>query len=340
MALVDDRGRVFGRFNLIDAAVVAFLLGLVPLGYGAYLLFKPVRPRIDSVTQSEITREERRVTSGGFLTAKLKVRGTGFNPLLRAFIDDNQALGFVFETPNSADVLVGAVAPGTHDLVLFDGVQEVARARGAVTITDPARPTLRVVGWFTNLTAGVADQLKAGFSAPADSPVFEVLAVGNPRPASARITVGQDQVDLPLADRLEREAVVFVRCDPSPDNSTCSIGGRLVADPPPVVVSFEGLRFEIADVLPAAPPVRARAVVRTSSAGGLVKAGDRDRFLDERAAVVAAAGANTISLDLGVDPSREGWRYRGRLVTPGAPFSLTTDRYRAEGEVVSLEVKP
>src|SRR5438093_862542 len=75
-----------------------------------------------------------RVTGGSTLTAKLKVRGTGLRPMLRAMIDDAPALAFVFEDPHSADVLVGEVPAGAHDLILFDGVQEVARTRRAVTI--------------------------------------------------------------------------------------------------------------------------------------------------------------------------------------------------------------
>ena len=40
MSLVDDRGRVGGSINLIDAIVVVLIVVLVPLAYGAYLLFR------------------------------------------------------------------------------------------------------------------------------------------------------------------------------------------------------------------------------------------------------------------------------------------------------------
>ena len=59
MTLIDRDGRVFGRFNLVDAAVAAFILLLLPIGYATYLLFRPSQPVIDSVTQVEITNEER-----------------------------------------------------------------------------------------------------------------------------------------------------------------------------------------------------------------------------------------------------------------------------------------
>ena len=93
-----------------------------------------------------ITQEERRVAGGNRLTAKLKVHGSGLRPMLQASIDDVQSLGFVFENPNSADVLVGVVPPGTHDFILLDGVQEVARLRNAVTIEATAPRALPAWG--------------------------------------------------------------------------------------------------------------------------------------------------------------------------------------------------
>ena len=122
MTLIDDRGRLFGRFNLVDAAIGTVVLILIPIAYGTFLLFRSPAPQVASVTRVPITREERRLAGGSRLSAKLKVRGSGLRPMLRASIDDTPSLGFVFENPNSADVLVGEVAPGTHDLVIYDGV--------------------------------------------------------------------------------------------------------------------------------------------------------------------------------------------------------------------------
>jgi hypothetical protein len=115
MNVIDDRGRLFGRVNLFDAALAAFVVILIPLAYGTFLLFRAPAPRITRVLITE--------KSGGWwrrLTAKLKVRGGGLRPMLRASIGDSPSLGFVFEDPNSADVLVGEVPPGAHDLVLHD----------------------------------------------------------------------------------------------------------------------------------------------------------------------------------------------------------------------------
>jgi hypothetical protein len=46
------------------------------------------------------------------------------------------------------------------------------------------------------------------------------------------------------------------------------------------------------------------------------------------------------TLSLGVDQSRDGWRYRGHLALPGAPFTLITDRYVANGSVIELTAEP
>ena len=41
MSVIDEQGRLFGRVNLIDAFVVLFVLGLIPMAYGTALLFQP-----------------------------------------------------------------------------------------------------------------------------------------------------------------------------------------------------------------------------------------------------------------------------------------------------------
>ena len=84
--------------------------------------------------------------SGGTeLKGKLKVSGTGLRPILRAAIGGQAVVAFIFESPTSADVLFGNMAPGTYDLILYDGVQEVARASNSVVVPAPPSPeTARV----------------------------------------------------------------------------------------------------------------------------------------------------------------------------------------------------
>src|SRR6185295_13855340 len=53
MPMIDDRGRVLGRVNLIDAAFVLLLVAAVPVAYGAYLLFRDPTPRLTNVLPNQ-----------------------------------------------------------------------------------------------------------------------------------------------------------------------------------------------------------------------------------------------------------------------------------------------
>ena len=339
MSPIDKDGRLFGRINLVDAGILIFILLLIPVGYATFLLFRPERPSIESVTRVEIGNEERRVSGGTILTAKLKVKGTGFNPLLRARIDSIEAVGLVFENPNSVDVIVGLVPPGKHDLVLYDGVQEVARAPGAVEIQATDGPSVRAYGWFTDLEPGFAETLKPGFATDPTVPgAFRIVALGPVRPARVRAALGETRADLPLPGKSERAAEVVARCD-WPSTLTCTIDGHRLTQTPPIIITLPGgLRFEIDEIAPPVEPAPATVNLRVASAGRL-KVGDRDRGVGERAAKITAIAGNVVTLALGVHDSREGWRYRGELVTPGSTLTLRTDTYTVSGTVDEIRVE-
>lgn len=357
MTMIDDRGRLFGRVNVVDAAIGAFALVLLPIAYGTFLLFRPSAPRITSVARVPITMEERRLAGGSRLAAKLKVRGSGFRPMLRASIDEAPALGFVFENPNSADVLVGEVASGTHDLVIYDGVQEVARSAGAVTIQAVPPARIRVTGTLFDLDESTAGALRPGPLTPgATASQADIVQLGNVRPGRHRLTTGQGSADVTVAGRFERPVVMVVQCDLDPQSEGCAVGGTPLATPSPVIrlvgPASIALSLAIDELLPVEPPRRAVARIRFAAADemlDLIRSGDRDDCLDERAAIVSAverrrsdngAGVRDATVTLGADDSRDGWRYRGRSVSPGATFTLTTDRYVASGSVIALTIDP
>jgi hypothetical protein len=344
--LLDQHGRVFGRFNVIDTVVGAVLALLVPLAYGTYLLFRPVTPRIDSVTRVSISREELRLAGGSMLSAKLKVRGAGFNPMLRAKIGDTAAMGFVFEDPTSADIILGAIPAGSHDLVLYDGVQEVARAVGAVTIESPTAASVRLVGWLLDLEPEDAQALRVTPAGERNPGVVTIVALGPEEPARERIDWFGRSVDVTVPNRSEREAVIDVPCDPRPTNDGCSVTGVPLAPPyrtiVPLATTTGIFRLAITEVLPTVPPTPASVRVRFSGQSELrmISVGDRDRSLDERAAIVETVDVNgttaAVTLRLRVDASRDGWRYRGRPIAPGAAIELSTDRYALSGTVESI----
>jgi hypothetical protein len=345
MSVIDSSGRVFGRINLIDGALLAFLLLLIPIGYATFLLFRPSKPTIERVVRVDPTTEEHRV-GGDQLMAKLKVSGSGFNPMLRARVGGAEAIAFVFENPNSADVLVGRLPPGQHDLVLYDGVQEVARARSAVEIvpnTDAA-PWVRLSGWMSNLDAQQVKQFDAGRApGPGVADAFRIIASGPVRPARTRITAGALAADLLVPDRFERAAELMARCD-GPLPAPCVVNGSGLRQEPPFPITLAGgIPFLVEEV---GPPTDPRpAIVRMQLDGGAtrVQTGDRDLLVAPRAAeVIAVAGGVSpiVTLRLGADDSREGWRYRGQLLTPGAPLRFRTARAVVNGHVIGVDVTP
>ena len=339
MSVVDKDGRLIGRLNLVDAAVLAFIVVLLPIGYATFLLFRAERPKIDSVTRVELGNEERRVSSGVVLTAKLKVTGSGFNPLLRAKIDSTDAVGLVFENPNSMDIIVGIVPPGKHDLVLLDGVQEVARAAGAVEIQASDGPSVRAYGWVTDLSPKFAEGLKEGYATDPTIPgAYRIAALGPIRPARARVTVGDATADLPLPGKSEREAEIIVRCD-WPSSQTCMIDGQRLTQLPPISILLPGpMRFEIQEIAPPDEPTPAIARLRVSSIEGM-KTGDRDATVGSRAATITSIQGNVVTVSLGAQPSREGWRYRGALLAPGSPITFRTETYTVSGVVIDAKVE-
>ena len=349
MTAIDDRGRLFGRVNLVDALVLGFLVLLIPMAYGTWLLFRPRPVKITSVTRVTMTKEEQRIANPLRVAAKLKVKGSGFSPMLRAWIGPEPSLGFTFEDPNSADVIVGPMPPGEYDVALYDGGQEVARAPKAYVIAPtPNRDRIKAVGRLVDLDRAKADGLRPGAAfPPAPDTRVRIAAIGAVEPGRRPLLVqpGTERLDVPREGTFERAATLELACDPTDQPDTiCTIGGTYPA--PNAQLRIAGapdpMTFIVSELLPpgAGQPLDVTVRLTGGAELGLIKVGDRDALLDDRAAVVTSVGprqpgAVDVRLRLGGDQARDGWRYRGRLVKAGAPFSLTTDQYVAGGTVVS-----
>lgn len=344
--VIDERGRLFGRVNVVDGLVASVLLLMIPLAYATYLLFKPSAARIDSVTEAPITTTEERINLSGSLLAKFKVKGSGFTPLLRAQIDGIDALAFVFESPTSADVLVGPIPPGPHDLILLDGRQEVARANGSISVEPPraAMVTVRAAGWITGLDAESAAALKPGARLGEGGPEHHIVALGPVVPGFRRLSFGGSVVFVPDAATRARRAVIALGCNDELIDNPCAFLMRFENRTPPVSINLPGpaqtFGFAIEELLPSSPPARATLRIRVvPGAPNSARTGDRDDLLDERAALVTGVSGDTITLDAGVDRDPLGWRYRGQKLVPGAVFVLTTERYAINGTVQAVDVR-
>lgn len=200
MSLVDERGRLFGAINLIDLGLLLFIAVLVPISYGAYVLFRTPPPHLIAVTPNAL------VAPKG-VEQRVQVKGEHLPAFLRARLGDLDTSAFLISTPQSAVLRFSDVPPGTYDLVLFDESQEVARLPKAVTIL---LPPLQIVGGFVG-SAARSDLLVAGLKfGPADQPVAELLDVEQAQ----------------ASDTNTRHAVLRAACQLSPDNR-CVIGGTL-----------------------------------------------------------------------------------------------------------------
>jgi hypothetical protein len=100
--VIDGRGRLFGKLNLIDAITVAVVLGLIPLAYGAFMLFRVPVPIITSIEPTQVTQ--------GQLNTLL-LRGEGFRPFLVARLGDVESYGFLVQSPTIAEVRMPETLP-------------------------------------------------------------------------------------------------------------------------------------------------------------------------------------------------------------------------------------
>jgi hypothetical protein len=343
--LLDRDGKVAGRVNLVDAALILFAVILIPVGYAAFLLFRTPTPRITSVEPAQLTYVEDRAAGGTELSGKLKVRGTGLRPILRAVIGDQPAVAFIFENPSSADVLFGNLPVGAHDLVLFDGVQEVARAGNAVVIpakVKPASARVRVVGHLVDMDEDAARSLQVGATYPSHGPAeAEIVALGDPGADGRDIRLLDGLIEVTARGRWQRAAAVVLDCDVA-SPLQCRVGQTSLGGAE-VLLNVPGsagaLRLRVSEVVPADAPRAAEARIRflaPADAIDLVKVGDRDDSapaVDGRAAtIVSIEGRQIVQGDLMLQAPVDGAQ---------PPVSIrAADRVASIEAVVRLGVDP
>lgn len=227
MPLIDSRGRLFGRVNLIDVIVVLLVVLLIPLGYGAYALFKQPPPKIVSV-------EPPSLIEGKDLT--VTVHGQNFRAFWDAGVGKKFAKEFLVASPTTAEIkLPDGLAPGKYDLSLYDAGQLMATLPAGLTIlpTPPPPPPVQtivatqVIGSFINLTKQDLEWLKAGSKLPdGPAPMAEVLSLNTPKPAMRKVKLGGLTAVLPATGNYQAEAALRLNCVLAGD--FCTIGGVLV----------------------------------------------------------------------------------------------------------------
>ena len=342
MPLVDDRGRVLGRFNLIDLALGIVLLGLIPLGYGAYVLFKVPPPRLTAV--EPVTRQfepEFRVT----------VQGENLRPYMRVSLNDMQGRAFLFKGATSAEVVFGDVPPGQYDVVLYDNAQERHRLPKAFTLTQAALPPaqLDVAGFITGIEPEAASRVAPGVRFGV---VAEVLAAGKPAPDLARVMSGDKPLDISIEKTVRVPALLRVNCNVvSREGTGVCVAGKVLApnsylDLPKPNGHYP---FLITELRPAAAPTAIEVGVRLDAgdpALPVIKPGDTDvgysqnEFSGGGRVLTSPNGAREVTLRMPAYATLTGWTYAGQPLRAGAPLIFVSSRYQFNGLVTSVPPMP
>ena len=251
-------------------------------------------------------------------------------------------------------MIIGEDVPfGTHDLVLYDGVQEVARARAAITIPPPPTAPVHAIGALIELDEATAKQLQAGQRFEA-SGLRADCCVGETAHDRVAIADATGRVEPAVAGLWRRDAIVAMHCEPSTDEAICRVGNTTIGESTAATIEVPGarprLRMQVLGVVPEARPRAATVRVRVPGHGelaGAIRAGDRDArwpAIHSRAAVVSTAArassgdAVDLVVRLGVDRAPGGWRYHGQLLQPGGVFPLVTERYAVSGLIVDVVI--
>jgi hypothetical protein len=368
MPLIDDDGRLFGRVNLFDALAAAVVLAMIPLGYAAYLLFRPPPAKLVAVEPKQLTQGPNR---------RLQLWGENLRPFMRISLNDVQARTFLIESPKGAEAdLPDTIEPGTYDVVLYDYARELHRLPKAVTIVPNAPvPTLSVEasGAFVGIDANAVKLLTAGLRLAEGPSIGDVISVEPPLPARMRVRAGDAAVGVPIANGFEVPATVRVRCFPESnvDGSVrCMVPGERQAMTltPDALITFRAsgawLPFQVSEVhldpKPAMAEVRVR-FVGASELLGRLKVGDVDTStrvysrahaarivsLDPIRAPSSAppaflvvlapgeqAGLRDAVLRLPVERTANGWTYRNRGIKAGVAFAFETATYLVQGQVL------
>ena len=180
MPVIDDRGRLFGKLNLIDAIVMVVAMGLIPLSYGAFMLFREQPPIITSIQPMQVTQGQ---------SNTLLLTGEGFRPFLVARLGDFESSGFLVESPTIAEVRMPDIPAGNYDFVLYDQARELVRMPGAITVVSPSAPITAIATVRVRFIAGqevldvmnIGDVDLSGLVAQEDTEGAVLMAIGQDR---------------------------------------------------------------------------------------------------------------------------------------------------------------
>jgi hypothetical protein len=347
MAIIDEHGRLFGRWNLLDVALLVLIAGLIPLGYAAYILFREQPPRLLSVTPNSIVQAPE---------FRLTIQGENLRPYMRVSVGTQQGREFHFKNTEVAEVPFSFMAAGVYDVVLFDEAQERSRLTNALTITPSGLPATEVVaiGAFGNLDAAGASKLVAGTELPGAG---RILAVGRPRPDVTKVFSGPILIGVPIPNALRLPAAVLFKCYLRSQQGTpyCVVDDTTIA--PPLILKLSTplgpTPFQVEQVRSPIPmeaqPVEIR-LTGSPSLLSLVNVGDTDLNATANELALLArvdrvgpvrthspsSAEVEVRLSAQLQATEAGWLYNSAPLRAGSPITFRTPGYEASGVVISV----
>lgn len=370
MTLVDDRGRLFGRWNVVDALIGVTLLGLIPLLYAGYVLFRPQAASLVAI-------EPARVQAPGEFD--VIIHGTNLRPYMRVSFDGHQGRSFMFENTARALVHVAELPPGVYDVILYDNAQERARiAKGFEVVAAPRPQTeVDVIGSFTAIAEPMTAAIKPGLRIAG---LGEVTRVGKPRPSATRTLVGPSEllhvtstsaVNIPIAIRvsctivqrggsaacmaletsLMRDVVLTVplpggnallqidQVRSAGGTSTLEVRARLAGERVVVQRIRRGdVDVERTNEFADGAEIMSVSTVERASSAVIVSAQMQPTG---SAPTITAGDIGTVEVVLRVaaQQTAEGWSYRGQTLKGGRSFVFHGPDYDVSGTVLSIATK-
>jgi Domain of unknown function (DUF4330) len=355
MAIVDERGRVFGRINLIDAGAALLLFVMIPVAYGAYLLFRMPPARITSIDPAKVYHGPNQ---------RVQIRGINLRPYMRVAFGGTQGITFAIFSTNLAQAELPELAPGVYDVALYDYKQEVDRLPKALEVLTTAPiPTIvmDVSGSFKNQTAATAMTFKAGQKLVTGDSSAEVLRLGTPVPSAIRLTAGTTTFSLPVPGQMELPAALRIHCftEVGPDATVrCMFPGPehpAVVAPDSVLLIPAGngwAEFQIRSIALTLTPqvVTLRTSFVTSpEIAAQVKPGDVDAdavaYPNAMRATITTVTARSVNGSTVLDATLNvpasfgptGWSYNNQPLKAGLPIRFETIGYSIQGQVTAVK---
>jgi hypothetical protein len=346
MAIVDEQGRLFGRFNVVDTVVAVFVLALIPFLYGAAALFWSPVPKLTAITPASVAYGPgQRVT----------IQGENLRPYMRVSFGPHQGRDFQFKSTTEADITLNEMPAGVYDVILYDVAQEHSRLAQALTIQVSPLPRTRMimVGVFGNLDAARAAELKPGTMVKG---LGIIRKVDTPMPSRVRVSSNGLNVEIPIDSAVMLPAEVEAFCEVRPLGGTpfCQIDGVTV-QATMMLMGEHGtskLPFQIDQVRGAEALEPIEAVVQMVGAPAVIaqlRVGDVDRGGSSNPLAAggtitqigsrSTSGANQtaiVTMRLSAERGSNGWVYASRPLHAGTTVTLRTPRYELNGYVQKL----